>query len=203
MFFFQKSPSSSPKTIAVCGMEHGIGVTHFSLTLSNYLCSKHRKRTAYVEMNGTNQIVSLAKDVHARQFQFMDIVCYPLAIEEDLPHILSEHFSFIVLDLGVLSEKTHWNFYKCDTKFVIGSVSPWKAAIYYHMLETLLYNVNLQKDHVMVMGNLGIKENKKDFAHMYGLAVKEIPVISNPFQLTTANCAFLQETLATNGINIP
>ena len=203
MFGFKKVPLSSPQSIAVCGTEHGIGTTHFSLSLSNFLCSKLRKRTAYVEINGSNQICHLSGNKDAERFRYMDIVCYPHAIQEDLPHILGERYSYIVLDLGVLTSESYWDFCRCDLKFVIGSVSPWKTDRFFELLESLLYNMNTRQDHVILLGNLGIKETIKPFEQFCHLPVYAIPFLPNPFQLTTANCTFFQEMLAKNGVNIP
>jgi hypothetical protein len=184
-------------------MEHGIGTTHFSLSLANYLCSSYRKRTAYVELNGSGQICLIAKNADAYRFSYMDIVCYPSAVSEDLSRILSEHFSYIILDLGVLTFETGRDFYRCDLKFIIGSVSPWKAGRYYEALESLLYNTNMGQDHIVILGNLGTKEAISLFRRFYHLPVCAIPVIQNPFQLTTANCTFFQKMLANHGIYIP
>jgi hypothetical protein len=203
MFGFQKVSSVTPQTIAVCGTEHGIGTTHFALSLSNYLCSKYRKRTAYVELNGSNQIRSLSDDPDMDTFFYMDIACYPSSIAEDLNRILAERFSYIILDLGVLTSDTCREFYRCDLKFIIGSVSPWKAGRFYDTLESLLYNTNPSQDHIVILGNLGIKETLRDFQRFCGCQVYAIPFLQNPFQLTTANCTFFQEMLAKNGILIP
>jgi hypothetical protein len=196
MFGFKKVSSAAPQTIAVCGMEHGIGTTHFALALSNFLCSKFRKRTAYVELNRSNQI-------HAEMFRFMDIVCYPRAIAEDLSRILAERYTYVILDLGVLTPDTSRDFYRCDLKFIIGSVSPWNTDRFLEVLESLLYHANVSQEHILIMGNLGSKENLKAFERLSRLPVCAIPVLPNPFQLTTANCTFFQEMLAKYGINIP
>jgi hypothetical protein len=203
MFGFKKVSPSAPQTIAVCGMEHGIGTTHFALSLSNFLCSKFRKRTAYVELNRSNQIHALADDRDAEMFRFMDIVCYPRAIAEDLPRILAERYTYVILDLGVLASETNRDFYRCDLKFIIGSVSPWKSDRFLEVLESLLYHTNVSQEHILIMGNLGSKENLKAFERLSRLSVCAIPVLQNPFQLTTANCTFFQEMLAKYGINIP
>jgi hypothetical protein len=203
MFGFKKVSSAAPQTIAVCGMEHGIGTTHFALALSNFLCSKFRKRTAYVELNRSNQIHSLADDRDAEMFRFMDIVCYPRAIAEDLSRILAERYTYVILDLGVLTPDTSRDFYRCDLKFIIGSVSPWKADRFLEVLESLLYHANVSQEHILIMGNLGSKENLKTFERLSRLSVCAIPALPNPFQLTTANCTFFQEMLAKYGINIP
>lgn len=203
MFHFKKIPPVFAQSIAVCGTEHGIGATHFSLALSHFLCNKLRKKTAYVEMNGSGQILCYSNGNDTEKFRYMNLTCYPHAIREDLPGILSARYSYIVFDIGVLTSESYWDFYKCDVKFVIGSISPWKRNRFDELLQSLLYNMNTCQDHVVLLGNLGIKETIKAFEQYHTISVFAIPFLPNPFQLTTANCTFFQELLSKNGVNIP
>jgi hypothetical protein len=156
-----------------------------------------------MELNGSAEIISLSDDSEADSFSYIDIVCYPCAITEDLSRILTERYSYIILDLGVLTPDIVRDFYKCDVKFIIGSVSPWKSGRFYESLESLLYHTNVSQEHIVILGNLGTKENLRQFEHLCRLPVCAIPVLPNPFQLTTANCTFFQEMLAKYRINIP
>ncbi|MCI5857877.1 MAG: hypothetical protein MR016_11035 [Agathobacter sp.] len=199
----KKAPASSAWTIGVCGTEHGIGTTHIALSLSNYLCSKLRRKTAYVERNGSGQILALAGSAQQPSFCYMDITCYPCLRREDLPRIMQSRFSYTVIDLGILTSESCWDFYRCDIKLVVASVSPWKAHLLKEMQETLLYNMNTSQDHMLLLGNLGIKETVKPFGQRNRLLALPVPYLPNPFRLTTADCTFFEEMLAKTGINIP
>lgn len=196
MFSRKKVPFPFCQTIGVCGMEHGIGTTHFALALSNFLCNKLKKRTAYVEMNDTRQIISLVKDESLTSFSYLDIQFYPSAIQSDLPYIFNGHPMYIVMDLGILSSDNYWDFYRCDIKFIIGSFSPWKVDRFHALLESIILQKNTEQEHIMILGNPGIKEISQRFQRKYHLPSFVIPYLPNPFQLTTANCTFFQDVMA-------
>lgn len=190
-FFFP-----SCQTIGICGMEHGIGATHFALCLSNFLCNKLKKRTAYVELNNSGQIIELGEDESLTSFSRYDIDFYPSAIKSDLPYILHSHPVFLILDLGVISTDNYWDLYNCEIKFIIGSFSPWKVNRFYSLLEALTLQQNTEQDHITILGNLGIKDYVKKFQRDFRLPSFVIPYLPNPFQLTTANCTFFEDVMA-------
>ena len=203
MHSYKKASASSAWTIGVCGTGHGAGATHVALSLSNYLCSKLRKKTAYVERNGSGQILALTGDAPCSSFRYMDITCYPLLRHEDLPRVLQSRFAYTVIDLGVLTADSCWDFYRCDIKLVVASVSPWKVHHWKELQETLLYNMNTCQDHVLLLGNLGIKETVKPLGQRNRILSLAVPYLPNPFRLTTADCTFFEEMLAKTGVNIP
>ncbi len=179
-------------------MERSCGTTHFALALSNFLCNKENQKTAYIELNATGQILNLSSENSPQPFCFQRIDLYPQITLETLPQILKKQYAYSVLDMGVLNEHTYREFLRCDQRFIVGSICPWKANCYYSLLESLSYqSIHHQKDFIL-LGNLGIKKYVKQFQQKYNICIRAVPFLENPFQLTPSDWTFLNELLKKN-----
>ena len=73
-------------------MERGLGTTHIALALANYICSKLGMKTAYIELNTTNQIHALSQTQGKPSFTYKGIVFYPNTLFTSLPEILQKNY---------------------------------------------------------------------------------------------------------------
>ncbi len=58
--------------------------------------------TAYVELNTTNQIISLSKKNSLEPFIYQGIHIYPSWKVTSLSEILKKGFDYVILDMGIL-----------------------------------------------------------------------------------------------------
>ena len=161
-------------------MEHGVGVTCICLSLSNFLCSKLGRKTAYIELNLTNQISSLSNGKNLKSFSYFGIDFFPQVSVTSLKEILSKNYDFYVLDMGVLNNYTATEFAKCDKQFLVCSFSKWKKTQTLEKLKQLYQQAYICQEHVILLSNLEeIKSNR------FPSSKNRIPFpfISNPFQL--------------------
>lgn len=188
MFRSKKAYPPKLQTFAICGVDHGLGATHLSFALANYLCSKCRYRTAYVEMNGQDELLNLSDRSDDTSFRYMEVDMYPTALWEDLPHIMRGGYERIVIDMGVLDEQNRFSFLRADRPLLIGSASPWKRPQLEHALTMLDAGTPAGRDAITVLGNNGINTKLP-------IAMTPIPSIPNPFQLVTATWTFFEGLL--------
>lgn len=141
-------------------------------------------KTAYIELNTTNQIRCLSKAHNKRVFSYKGIDFYPNTSLTSLGEILHKDYRYFVLDMGVLNTYTTKEFQRCDELFLICSPSKWRLPLAKEKIETLLKNV-MSQNHVTVIMNLCEKKSKVlrlSFAHR----CVAFPFIPNPFQLETS-----------------
>lgn len=161
-------------------MEHGVGVTCICLSLSNFLCSKLGKKTAYIELNTTNQIYSLSHGRNQKSFSYLGIDFFPQVSITSLTEILNKKYDFYILDMGVLNVYTATEFAKCDKQFLVCSFSKWKKQKTLENIKQLYQKTNLCQERVILLSNL---EGKKSNSSPWFTNRISIPFIPNPFQL--------------------
>lgn len=174
-------------------MEHGIGTTHISLTLANFICSKLGIKTAYVEFNGTNQINSLRKTQGNRFFSYKGIDFFPNTSVTSLSEILQENYRYLILDMGVLNTYTAKEFFRCDKQFLVCSPGKWRLPQAKEKIEALFKNQNVQ-NRVTVIMNLSEEES---YFSLFSNAYREVsfPYIANPFQIKPSHFHVIDQIL--------
>lgn len=173
-------------------MERGLGTTHIALTLANYICSKLGMKTAYIELNSTNQIHTLSHTQEKPSFCYKGITFYPNVTVTSLPEILHEDCRYFILDMGVLTTHTIPEFLRCDKSFLVCSPRKWRCSIIKEKIE-LLFHYQQQNCFTLIM-NLSEKESTftrffKDYEQLC------FPFIFNPFHLEPHNFHAISQLL--------
>lgn len=196
MFPFKKKKSSPAKVIGICGIHHNVGVTHIALSLANYLCSRHNKRVAYVELNPTGEIRSLCTHQTGRDwFSLMGFSLYPEATFQKLSAILGNGYDYYILDMGTLTPNNCGELARCDKRLVVGDIAPWKRELFIRQWEPYLKNQIFDRHGVLLLGNSGIKETKIRVSIARDMTVLSVPFLKNPFHLTSIDFPFFEEIL--------
>ncbi len=157
------------------------------MALSNYLCNKKLGKTAYIEINSSDEVSCMGKkDV----FNFMNITFYSSITLSRLSEILQKNYKYFVLDFGTINNITIKEFMRCDTRIALCSYSPWKKKAlsdFTCLLEE--NNINIKKD-IKLLGNLVEKKTSIKF--------DSIPFIANPFQITSQYFWLFEKLLERN-----
>ena len=158
-----------------------MGTTHISLALANYICSKLGMKTAYIELNSTNQIHMLSKNEGKPSFHYKGIVFYPNTTVTSLSEILQKDYRYFVIDMGVLNTYTTTEFLRCNKQFLVCSQSKWR---YPQIKEKInkLFKSNHEMNCIQMIMNLSKKESN---LHLFFEPRDAffMPFIPNPFQL--------------------
>lgn len=195
MFHRTKTHSRVPQKIAVCGAAHGTGTTTCAIAVTNYLCSKLRRRAAYIEFNGTHQILALASGPDKRSFRYCGMDFFADVTFATLPAIMQKPFEYYILDMGVLNQNTIREFAQCDLCLILGSVCAWNSEAFGSFAGKFNKYYTENPNRFRFLGSLGIKENVTAFRRRYKVPVEIFPYVENPFQLSSVDWRLIEDLL--------
>ena len=179
------------KTICITGVTRKQGVTHTCLFIANFISSVLREKVLYIEYSKESSLLTLVGDksisigeVIGYQYKSVN---YVLTDDVDvIRRLLSSKKGWIVLDLKALDDKSAVIFNQCNKKIVIGSFLPWQRRDYHEFIRK-----NIRRKHdinsVDFYQKNKDKEGEKAFGKIYGVKLKSLPVINNPFSLKEEN----------------
>lgn len=152
-------------------------------------------KTAYIELNTTNQIRSLAQNIETSNFSYKGIAVFPCVKVASLSEIFSMNYDYFVIDMSVLNTYLAREFAKCHYQFLVCSLCKWKIQSTIEKIEHLFQLTNLSQEYVTVLSNFGIKKSKVlSFSHNR-FKVVTFPFIQNPFQLQPKEFAIFTKLL--------
>lgn len=166
--------------IGVGSVERGVGTTCVCLSFATFLHSKLGMKTAYIELNTTDQIRSLSKKNSLEPFIHQGIHIYPSTKVTSLSEILNKDFDYVILDMGVLTNYTAIEFSKCQKQFLVCDFCQWKTKIQLERIKNLTQNKKIQQKGIVF---LSVK-NESTYQTLTNNTWKTFPFITNPFQLT-------------------
>lgn len=107
-------------------------------------------------------------------------------------------FQYFVLDMGVLNVYTANEFAKCETQFLVGSLSKWKRKHTLDNVEKLIFNSNLHPEYFTLLTSGSENESNFSLSLPCSLSALPIPYIPNPFQLHSELFSFFGKILGKN-----
>lgn len=157
--------------------------------MCNYLSNKCGRKTCYVELNATDEI-----SYASGELSHIGVDFFPSVTLQALPKILNLNYDYIILDFGTLNQYTMNEYERCNYKYAICPLQPWKKRSLENFLEMLQKNNNKYREHITLIGYTEIKEFKsKD--------IIGIPFFQNPFQITSNEFIHLEKVLERNNIS--
>lgn len=173
-------------------MDRGAGTTCVCLAFANFLCNKLGMKTAYVELNTTNQIHFLSKKNSLEPFYYLGIHMFPSTKVTSLKDILEEDFDYVILDMGVLTNYMAAEFSKCHKQFLVCDFSDWKKRFSMSKVEDLLLCTSISRENIMLLKNF--EKKSKDLSPSFK-KIRRFPFLSNPFQLSVTEFSDLAHLL--------
>lgn len=183
----KKLSVSSHISIGIIGTQPGVGVTHLSLCIANFLCSVKRYNVNYIEICDKSSIYELLKEkgIYTGDescYRFKGIHYYPDASVALTKRLIFSEDAINIIDISHTSQDTLSLAMVCDKFFVIGSLKPWCRENYLAFLHgIILYSLDMRKIKLMT-GPLEEKLAVK-FSRENHVVVKPLPVLSDPFML--------------------
>ena len=138
-------------------------------------------KTAYIELNATNQIKSLSKKESADSFHYLGIQIFPSTKVTSLSEILNKDFDYFILDMGVLTNYSASELSKCDKQFLIGDFCQWKKHSTCSKIKDLFQNTCLDRENVMILKNFASKSTNLLSTNY---RTKVVPYFDSPFLLS-------------------
>ncbi|MDH6675742.1 putative CoA-binding protein [Paenibacillus sp. LBL] len=121
--------------IAVTGAEPGVGTTHTSISIANFLARQNysvilveaNDSNDYVEIEAAYEGISDIKLIKTTSFNLLGVKYIKNATELNMIDLLATNYSFIVLDLGFYDNSEWYEEYlRASISIVVGSGSEWK-----------------------------------------------------------------------------
>lgn len=162
--------------IMVAGIEKGVGVTHFSILLANYLRCVLKKKTAIIDFNNDEDYIYLGrrkgKKVKENIYDINGVAYYPRAMNK-LNEILSCEYECVIIDVGTSYNKYNIEAAMCDKRFILLTASLWKEECF-NTDNDRERDYNLDNwNKLFIFGD--IDEYTKD--------IKKIPFTANPYKV--------------------
>ena len=149
-------------------------------------------KTAYIELNATNQISSLGKTRVANTFRYKGISFFPNASVTSLTEILRFDYQYFILDIGVINLHTLQEFLRCDKSFLICSPGKWRLDQTQEKIKNL-FKTQADQNQMTVIMNLCEKESHGQLS---------FPYLKNPFHLQPSNFHVFSQILERNYLYI-
>ena len=151
-------------------------------------------KTAYIELNSTNQIHTLSHTHEKPSFLYKGVVFYPNITVTSLPEILHMDYRYFILDMGVLTTHSIPEFLRCNKSFLVCSPSKWRCSQSKDKIDTLFKNMHYQ--HCKVIMNLCEKESHPSYL-LDACEHIPFPFFPNPFQLEAKRFHAIYQILKT------
>ena len=205
IFSFDKNGHSSHLTIGILGCSRGAGVTHLALALCSYCSSKRGKSCAYLELHARREIAhlsshgnssygkqELSNGGHLRRplLRLSQTDYYPAVTADEIPLLLNQGYDYLILDSGALDEGLFPEFLRCDRKFVLGSLAPWKSWEYESFFQKFTDNIHLGEGFDYLVQTGSTKESVS-FSKTHHINMQTVPFIKNPFRIEKELFPFL------------
>lgn len=165
------------------GSVKGAGCTHFAIALAQSVRMVYGKKTAIIELNGSNDFErikneyvrhNIKKDNGETDVYDIHNVSYYKKIGHDrFFEIYGDSYEYIILDIGSNFQKQKEKIIISDIKCLIVCHTPWKYEDNNKAIEW--FDNNLPNEDFKCFNSFGVPYNKKIF--------RQVPVYANPFEL--------------------
>ena len=119
------------RMIGIAGSNVGVGCTHFSIMLANYLTGYLRRKAILLEFNESGDFerleqVCTGQTGRKNPYRILDADYYKHAGPENIKEVLLEGYDDILIDFGSVKDGEHESYWRCDKKFLVGSLTEWQ-----------------------------------------------------------------------------
>ncbi len=122
---------SGPHIIGIAGAARGMGATHLTLMLANYLQGACGRRTAVLEWNNHGDFSRFGKLCTGQKkekdcYRIQGVDYYPLAGADCLIECVDAGYQQVLIDFGTIEEKSYVEFIRCHAVWILMSFSEWQ-----------------------------------------------------------------------------
>ena len=119
------------RMIGIAGSNTGVGCTHFSIMLTNYLAGYLRRKAILLEFNESGDLEKLEHVCTGQMgqknpYRILDADYYKHAGPEDVKEVLRRGYDEMLIDFGSVKDGENELYWRCDKKFLVGSFTEWQ-----------------------------------------------------------------------------
>lgn len=142
----EKKPLQSrlPHSIGVLGVHEGADTAAFSMALAGYISEYEKGRVACIDLSGGEVFRSLYESLHGRKKECpKEFVLHGICFlsgegKETVSRAMAKGYSVVVLSFGEGKSKNREEFLRCEKRFVVGDVYPWRTEAWENLPMRLL-----------------------------------------------------------------
>jgi len=188
---------SENRIIGIVGLGHGAGVTHLAVMMGNYLSGACGLKTAVLEWNGQRDFKKMEQECLGRQmggrpFTVLDVDYYAGADERVLTACINLNYQHIIIDFGGISVENRTEFFRCDRKLVVASLSEWQIEAFW---EFLRQEGKAGKRSWTYLTAFGSEETRIEIVRRLKLPIVRIPLSVDAFTVTREMMRWFEELL--------
>ena len=110
------------RMIGIAGSNTGVGCTHFSIMLTNYLAGYLRRKAILLEFNESGDLEKLeyvctGQMGQKNPYRVLDADYYKYAGPEAVKEVLQRGYDDILIDFGSVKDGANELYWRCDKKF--------------------------------------------------------------------------------------
>ena len=184
--FAEEIREKKTRLIGIAGTSCGVGCTHFSIMLMNYLTGFLRRNAVLLEFNGSGDLERLeyACTGHVGQknpYRVLDADYYKHAGPDALEEVLQKSYDDILIDFGSVKDGDQTWYWRCEKKFLVGSFSEWQQECF---REFEMEKRTERKKCWQSLAAFGSEETRKEFLRRYRIHTERIPFSADAFVVT-------------------
>ena len=188
---------SENRIIGIVGLGHGAGVTHLAVMMGNYLSGACGLKTAVLEWNGQRNFKKMEQECLGRQmggrpFTVLDVDYYAGADERVLTACINLNYQHIIIDFGGISVENRTEFFRCDRKLVVASLSERQIEAFW---EFLRQEGKAGKRSWTYLTAFGSEETRIEIVRRLKLPIVRIPLSVDAFTVTREMMRWFEELL--------
>lgn len=177
---------SENRIIGVIGTGPAVGVTHFCVTMANYLSGVQAHSVALLSWGDQDTYERMEQTVMGKRtdgthYHLLDVEYYKQAGPEQLADCINRNYQHIILDFGAWSEENKTEFYRCDRKLFLASFSEWQMDAFWACCRD--EGLTEKKDWIYLTA-FGSEETRLEIEKRLRLSFLRIPFSVDAFTIT-------------------
>ncbi len=135
--------TTAPKTIGVIGVHEGAESVALCALLAVHFNERGKGRVACIDLSGRHMFEHLYEGVFGKKNSIPPMfllqgVCYATEGKaSEIGGYLTGGYSTVILHFGVLKEPYRDEFFRCDSRFALGNLFPWRLHDWEELVHTL------------------------------------------------------------------
>ncbi|MCI9361125.1 MAG: hypothetical protein HFG65_09220 [Hungatella sp.] len=183
--------------IGVIGAGPGMGTTHFSILMANYLCSGCGEKTAVLEWNHHGDFIRFGsvctgKEAQEHVYQIQEVDFYPKADGFCLAKCLRNRYQKIVIDFGTIQELKSAELLRCHKVFLIISFSEWQEGAFG---DHNVWQESAAREGWQCLAAFGSEESRIQWNKRHRQAVVRIPFSVDAFTVTREQADWMKRLI--------
>ncbi len=167
------------------GAGSGVGTTHLTLLLANYLAGFRKMPAAVLEWNGHGDFQRFGNvcggiSLGGQYCQILGADYFPRAGKDVLVQCMNGPYEAVVFDYGRIEEGNEAELIRCRKKLIVLSFSEWQIEAAFHFLK----KPRRAEDGWYYFTAFGSEEARKETGRRFHVSIRRLPYLPDAYAVT-------------------